>query len=86
MSGKQNFNENQPNTSKSIYMAHFKRRVTAVPNSKSHTKFDLTAPVQRFGFNHRATAVLNSILKLVVVDTTAAPALFILSANSILAR
>ena len=86
MSGKQNFNENQPNTSRSIYMAHFKRRVTAVPNSKSHTKFDLTAPVERFGFNHSATAVLNSILKLVVVDTTAASALFILSANSILAR
>ena len=85
MSGKQNFNENQPNTSRSIYMAHFKRRVTAVPNSKSHTKFDLTAPVQRFGFNHRTTAVLNSILKLVVVDTTAAPALFILSDNRILA-
>ena len=68
-----------------VYMAHFKRRVTAVRNSKNHTKFDLTAPVERFGFNHRATAVLNSILKVVVVDTTAAPALFILSANSILA-
>ena len=67
------------------YMAHFKRRVNAVPNSKTHTKFDITAPVETFGFNHRATAVLNSILKLVVVDTTAAPALFILSANSILA-
>ena len=69
-----------------VYMAHFKRRVTAVQNSKSHSKFDITAPVERFGFNHRATAVLNSILKLVVFDITAAPALFILSANSILAR
>ena len=69
-----------------VYMAHFNRRVIAVPNSKSHTKFDITALVERFGFNHRATAVLSSILKLVVVDTTAAPALFILSANSILAH